>query len=185
MQNPRYALVAYLKNPAGEFVENLRRELHPDLPHLAAHLSILPPRPLQGSESAALQVLERICGAEEPFEVTLGEVETFIPVTPTVYIRVDAAAARMSELHSKLNTEALAFQEEWSYTPHLTIVKMTGEQTAQTAFQLARKRWAHYSGSRRILLEKLTFVREDVREDAPNCWVDLAPVLLGRSLVSR
>ncbi len=166
-------------------MENLRRELHPDLPHLAAHLTILPPRPLQGSENSALQVLERICGHEEPFEVTLGDVETFIPVTPTVYIRVDGAAVRMSELHSKLNTEALAFKEEWPYIPHLTIVKMSAEPPAQTAFQLARTRWAHYSGSRRILLERLTFVREEVREDAQNHWVDLAPVLLGRSLVSR
>jgi len=181
MQKPRYALVAYLKNPAGEFVENLRRELHPDLPHLAAHLSILPPRCLHDTESAALQVLERICGAEEPFEVTLGDVETFIPVTPTVYIRVEAGAARMIELHSKLNTEALAFKEEWPYIPHLTIVKMTAEQPAQTAFQLARGRWARYAGGRRILVERLTFVRED----ALNHWVDLAPIPLGRTLVSR
>ncbi len=85
MQNPRYALVAYVKSPVGEFIENLRRELHPDLPHLSAHLTILPPRPLQGTESAALQMLERICGQAEPFEVTLGNVETFIPATPTVY----------------------------------------------------------------------------------------------------
>jgi hypothetical protein len=181
MQKPRYALVAYLKNPAGGFVENLRRELHPDLPHLPAHLSILPPRPLQGTESSALQVLERICGDVEPFEVTLGDVETFVPVTPTVYIRVQGAAAHMSELHSKLNTEALAFEEEWPYIPHLTIVKMSAEQPAQTAFQIARQRWSHYSGSRRILLERLTFVREDVE----NHWVDLAPVPLGRRLVSR
>jgi hypothetical protein len=185
MLKPRYALVAYLKNPAGGFVENLRRELHPDLPHMPAHLSVLPPRPLQGTEGEALQVLERICGGEEPFEVTLGEVETFIPVTPTVYIRVDGAAARMSQLHSKLNTEALAFKEEWTYTPHLTIVKMGAEQSAQRAFELARRRWSAYEGSRRILLERLTFVREDARADAPSCWVDLAPVQLGRTLVSR
>ncbi len=162
-------------------MENLRRELHPDLPHLPAHLSILPPRPLQGTENSALQVLERICGDEEPFEVTLGDVETFVPVTPTVYIRVQGAAAHMSELHSKLNTEALAFEEEWPYIPHLTIVKMSAEQPAKTAFQIARQRWSHYSGSRRILLERLTFVREDVE----NHWVDLAPVPLGRRLVSR
>ncbi len=162
-------------------MENLRRELHPDLPHLPAHLSILPPRPLQGTESSALQVLERICGDEEPFEVTLGDVETFVPVTLTVYIRVQGAAAHMSELHSKLNTEALAFEEEWPYIPHLTIVKMSAEQPAQTAFQMARQRWSHYSGSRRILLERLTFVREDVE----NHWVDLAPIPLGRRLVSR
>jgi hypothetical protein len=181
MQKPRYALVAYLKNPAGGFVENLRRELHPDLPHLAAHLSILPPRPLHGTESSALQILERICGNEEPFEVTLGDVETFIPVTPTVYIRVQVGATRMIELHSKLNTEALAFKEEWPYIPHLTIAKMSTEQAARTAFEIARERWAQYTDSRRILLEKLTFVREEVE----HCWVDLAPVPLGRRLVSR
>jgi hypothetical protein len=98
---------------------------------------------------------------------------------------VDGAAGRMSELHSKLNTEALAFEEEWPYIPHLTIVKMTAEPPAQAAFHMARTRWAHYSGSRRILLERLTFVREEVREDAHNCWLDLAPVRLGRTLVSR
>ncbi len=45
----------------------------------------------------------------------------------------------MSELHSKLNTEALAFKEEWPYIPHLTIVKMSAEPAAQTAFQMARE----------------------------------------------
>src|SRR5438128_8784657 len=50
MQKPRYALVAYVRNPVGEFVEHLRRDLHPDLPHLAAHLTVLPPRLLHNSE---------------------------------------------------------------------------------------------------------------------------------------
>lgn len=178
---PRYALVAYVNNPAGEFVEKLRRELHPDLPHLAAHLTILPPRQLGGTESAALQVLERICGREEPFHVTLGAVETFVPITPTVFIRVDADASRMCELHRKLNVDELRCQEEWPYIPHLTIAKMGGEQPARSAFEVARERWHDYTGTRRILLEKLTFVRED----GQNCWIDLAPVRLGSSLVSR
>jgi 2'-5' RNA ligase len=181
MGNLRYALVAYVKNPAGEFVENLRRELHPELPHLAAHLTILPPRPLHGTETAALQTLERICGHEEPFQVTLGAVETFVPITPTVFIRIDADASRLCELHRKLNTEELQFKEEWPYIPHMTIVKMSAEQPARAAFELARERWANYPCSRRISLERLTFVRED----AQNCWIDIAPVLLGRSLVSR
>ena len=80
----------------------------------------------------------------------------------------------MSQLHSKLSTEALAFKEEWPYIPHLTIVKMSAEGPAQTAFQMARERWSQYSGSRRILLERLTFVREDIRDGTLNCWVDLA-----------
>ena len=181
MQKPRYALVAYVNSPAGEFVENLRRELHPDLPQIAAHLTILPPRPLQGSESSALELLHRICGEEEPFSVTLGCVETFIPVTPTVFICIESDGPRMCALHQKLNVEMLNFKEEWPYIPHLTIVKMSGQQPAQAAFQTARQRWDEYQGNRRILLERLTFVRED----APNCWVDLAAITLGRSLVPR
>ncbi len=177
----RYALVAYVKGPAGEFVENLRRELHPDLPHLAAHLTFLPPRPLHGSETAALQTIEQHCGQVEPFEINLGSVETFTPATPTIYIRVDGAASRMCELHRQLNSEALAYQEEWPYIPHLTIAKMSSEQLALDALRLASERWERYMGSRRILLDRLTFVRED----AQNCWVDLAPVRLGSSLVSR
>jgi hypothetical protein len=180
MQKLRYALVAYVKGPAGELVENLWHELHPEFPHFTAHLTILPPRPLQGTESAALQFLEQICGNVEPFEVSLGPVQTFIPVTPTVYIRVDASS-RMCDLHGRLNSGIFAFTEEWPYIPHMTIVKMSTKESAENAFGIARGRWDQFAGSRRILLEKLTFVRED----AQNCWVDLAPVPLGRTLVSR
>jgi 2'-5' RNA ligase len=180
MQSPRYALVAYVKSPVGEFVENLRRELHPHLPHLATHITFLPPRPLQGSEGAALHLLEGICGRAEPFEVTLGDVDTFVPTTPTVYIRVAQGASRLHDLHDQFNTHELAFVEEWPYIPHLTVVKMATEQAAHEALEIARERWRQYPGSSRILLDQLTFVRED----AQNCWIDLAPVLLGGRLVS-
>lgn len=181
MEKPRYALVAYVKNAIGEFVQNLRQELHPDLPHLPAHLTILPPRYLRGSELSALETLEDICSEVEPFEVILGEAETFVPVTPTVFIRVAHAAYRMRELHDRLNTQALQAQEEWPYMPHLTIVKVSSEAQAQEAYIVARDRWAEYQGSRRISVRELTFVREE----ANNRWTDLAGVPLGRSLVNR
>jgi 2'-5' RNA ligase len=180
MQSLRYALVAYVRSPVGEFVENLRRELHPNLPHLAAHITFLPPRLLRGTEAAALQMLAGICSQAEPFEVTLGDVQSFVPTTPTVYIRVTSGAARLQELHDQLNKQLLAFAEEWPYIPHLTVVKMATESMAEQALRMARERWQQYAGSRRILLDRLTFVRED----AQNCWVDLAPVLLGGSLVT-
>ena len=86
----------------------------------------------------------------------------------------------MRELHDRLNTKALAANEEWPYMPHLTIVKMSAEEQAQQAFMIARDRWAEFAGGRHIQVKELTFVREDKQ----NCWVDLAGVPLGRSLVS-
>jgi 2'-5' RNA ligase len=106
---------------------------------------------------------------------------SFCPTTATVYIGVGHGAQRLEELHRQLNTEELAFSEEWPYVPHLTIGTMATEAAAQQALQTARDRWGEFSASRRLLLDRLTFVRED----APNHWVDLAPVLLGGRLVSR
>lgn len=183
VMNPQYALVAYVRHPIGEFVQNLRRDLHPDLPHLPAHVTILPPRQLPAGpseETAAVATLERMCRDVNPFEIVLGDVETFVPVTPTVFLRVEHAAYRLRELHDRLGVGSLHSEEQWPYMPHLTIVKMGGEQSAMAAFEFARDRWKQYTGSRRILIDELTFVRE-----AENgSWTDLAAVRLGRSLVS-
>ena len=162
-------------------MERLRQELHPDLPHLPAHLTILPPRALVGSELSALETLEELCSRSEPFEVELSDVETFVPVTPTVFIRVHHAAYRMRELHDRLNTQSLACPEEWPYMPHLTIAKFSSEELAQQAYLVARDRWAEFKGSRRIAVQELSFVREE----GLNRWVDLAGLPLGRSLVGR
>jgi 2'-5' RNA ligase len=175
MSPQRYALVAYVKNEVGEFVEKLRKELHPELPHLAAHVTLLPPRCLQGPEETAVATLKKLCRDVEPFEVSLGEVETFIPVTPTVFVRVAHAAYRMRELHDLLNVDALATEEEWPYMPHLTIVKMGAEDQAQHAYRMARTRWAEYDGSRCIEVRDLTFVREG----GNNRWIDLEAIPLG------
>ncbi|HTR66546.1 MAG TPA: 2'-5' RNA ligase family protein, partial [Terriglobales bacterium] len=181
MPSARYALVTYVKDPVGEFVERLRKELHPELPHLAAHVTLLPPRNLHGTEKEAEEVLAEVCSEVEPFEVSMGEVETFIPATPTVFIRVGHEAYRMRELHDRLNRGALLNREEWNYMPHLTIAKMSTEEQAQHAYLVARRKWTRYEGSRCIQVRALTFVREE----AANHWVDLAGLPLGRSLVSR
>ena len=180
MPTPRYALVAYLRNPVGEFVEHLRRQLHPEHPHLAAHLTVLPPRILHGTELAARETLEEVCSQVEPFTVTLGDVETFCPLTPTVFIRVAYAAYRMRELHDRLNTGVLASPEEWPYMPHLTIAKMSAEAQAQQAHRVACERWDRFEGCRDIQVSELIFVREQEQ----NRWVDLAEVRLGRQLVT-
>ena len=102
MFSPRYALVAYVRDAVGEFVEQLRRELHPAIAHMAAHLTVLPPRDLTGSEAAALEFLEEACSRVVPFSVELGEVETFLPTTPTVFIQVKREAFRIRALRREL-----------------------------------------------------------------------------------
>jgi len=171
----RYALVAYVTSPLGQFVEAIRREVHPALPHSAAHVTILPPRSLQGTEAEALQTLRSLCARATPFDVVLGDVDTFLPITTTVYIRVLEGASAMRSLHGTLDTGALAFKEEWLYTPHLTIVKMETPADAESALALARSLWMSYEGTRRAHVTELIFVREEEN----GIWRDLGHVPLG------
>ncbi len=181
METSRYALVAYAANSAGRFVETVRSELHPHLPHMSAHLTILPPRRLLGSETAARELIEEVCSQVEPFDVELGEVLSFLPHSPTVYVEVARGASKMRDLHSRLDTGVLGGAEDWAYEPHFTIVKMSTASDAQPAYDLARRHWSQYQGSRRVRVEELTFVREtpDLK------WIDLATVTLGRKFASH
>ncbi len=178
MRPPQYAVVAYVRSAVGTFVEDLRRELYPEHAHLPAHLTLLPPRQLIGGEGETVAALRELCRAVDPFEVVLGEVATFMPVTPTVFLQVEHGAYRMRELHDRLNTTLFQQDEPWPYMPHLTIVKMATLAEAEQAQRDAERRWAHFLGSRRILVDQLTFVRESTG----GRWTDLAPVRLGKAL---
>lgn len=178
MSGSRYALVSYVRSPVGEFVEKLRRELHPSMAHMPAHLTILPPREISRSEGSALEYLEEACGHVIPFDVELGNVETFLPTTPTVFIQVKRAAYRMRELHDQLG-KMLCCNESWPYIPHLTIVKTELDDQARHAFAVAHERWAQFEGKRHVHLEELMFVRESDGQ-----WQDLAPIPLGRGQLS-
>lgn len=179
MRQPQYAVVAYVKSAVGHFVEELRRELHPEHGHLPAHLTVLPPRQLMGGEGETVQALHELCRGIEPFEVGIGEVASFSPVTPTVFLQVEHGAYRMRELHDRLNTQLFQQDEPWPYMPHLTIVKLASVEQAEAARAQAAERWAGFRGARRIVVEQLTFVREG----AEGRWLDLAPVRLGRKAV--
>jgi len=179
MPSSRYALVTYVRNPVGEFVEQLRRELHPTLAHMPAHLTILPPRALAATETAALEFLEEACGRVVPFSVELGDVETFLPTTPTLFIQVKRAAYRMRELHDQLNEQGLCCEESWPYIPHLTILKTERDEQARAAYLIARERWAQFPGERQVYVDKLMFVREQ-----DGLWQDVAPLPLGHGQLS-
>jgi 2'-5' RNA ligase len=170
----QYAVVAYVRSELGEFVEGLRRELHPVHAHLPTHLTVLPPRPLQlGSEADAVDMLRSMSAKVTPFRVELGEVASFLPTTPTVFIRVSQAGYRMRELHDLMNCIPLAYQESLPYMPHVTVAKLDDNERAEQVLQTSKERWEHFRGSHCVAVERLTFVR-----GSAHTWTDLAEVSL-------
>ncbi len=170
-----YALVAYVRDSVGLFAEDLRREIHPEHPDWPAHLTVLPPRLLLGSEEQATQVIEEVCRQFTPFEILMGSVETFAPTTPTVFIRVAYGAFRLRDLHDKLTRGALGANEPWPYMPHLTIAKLPDQARALRGTEIARQRWSDFRGPRIVHVAELTFVRQS---ETNQNWLDLSSVRL-------
>jgi 2'-5' RNA ligase len=173
-KSSQYALVAYLSGPVAEFVEALRAELYPAHAHLAAHITVLPPRHLQGTEDEAKRALLSLSSDLARFEILLGDVESFTPATPTVFISVAKGAHRFRDMHVRFNSGALQCDEPWPYIPHLTIVKMDDFEGAARALAISRERWSNYSGEKTVRVQELTFVREGEAER----WVDLETINL-------
>src|ERR1022692_1327638 len=81
-----FALVIYIPDPLGRFLDDLRRELVPGCsPH--AHVTILPPRPISTTPQAAIEAVRSRIHDFAPFEIEAALVEVFSE-TDVVYLRL-------------------------------------------------------------------------------------------------
>jgi hypothetical protein len=168
----QYGLVAYIDGKLGDFLLSLRQEIVPGC-KLRSHVSILPPRPLAGSEEEATRFLQesgRHCSA---FEVALDGIEVF-SVTNVVYIAITSGLAELEKMHEMLNANALQYVEPFPYHPHITLAQELSEIEQAAALELCKKRWKEYSGPRTFPLETLTFVQNTTNRG----WLDLAEARL-------
>jgi 2'-5' RNA ligase len=163
-----YALVIYIPDPLGKFLDDLRRELVPGCnPH--AHVSVLPPRSL-GVEWQVAGEQVRACADEwEPFEITLGSIERF-PVTNVIYIELARGASELHRMHALMNTGTLESVEPFEYHPHITLAQEIPPATVEEVSRLAQQRWAEFTGPRNFRADRAAFVRNTIG----NLWTDLA-----------
>ena len=140
-QRSIYALVSYIPEPLGKFLDDLRLELMPGCtPH--AHVSLLPPRPLDADWHVASEHARSLLELSEPFEVEFTRPAVF-PVTGVIYLEVGEGQDQLQRLHRSLNAGAVAFDEPFPYHPHATLAQgVTPERAEELYPPLARLRRA-------------------------------------------
>jgi 2'-5' RNA ligase len=163
-----YALVIYIPDPLGKFLDDLRRELVPGCnPH--AHVSVLPPRSIAVEWQTAGEEVRAFANQWSPFEIKLGQIERF-PVTDVIYIELAAGSADLDGMHTVMNSGALESAEPFSYHPHITLAQQIPAGDLERVHCLARRRWEEFTGARTFRAEHATFVRNTIG----NLWIDLA-----------
>jgi hypothetical protein len=168
-----FALVIYIPPPLGTFLDELRRVLVPGCaPH--AHVSVLPPRCLAVDRHAAAEHVRTLVEGWTPFEVELEDIFTF-PVTDVIYIGAGAGVAELRRMHDALNSGVLWCREPFEYRPHITLVQEVPHANIPGLREKARRHWREYSGPRKFLADRATFVQNTMDDT----WIDLAEYSMG------
>jgi 2'-5' RNA ligase len=176
-----FALVIYIPNPLGEFLDDLRREL---VPHYnpRAHVSVLPPRPLmvENDWESARDQARSLAELWAPFKLEATEIRVF-PVTDVIYLEVGAGGSELRRMHAAMDSERLAWQEPFPYHPHITLAQEVSHDSVREMREVAAARWKEFVGERWFVAHRVTFVCNSNADH----WVDLAEFSLGRVPAAR
>lgn len=124
MPRRRLGVVLLLGEPLAVEVDGLRRACGDgSLGRVPAHITLVPPVNVAVDRvDDALAVLRAAASATSPFEVTLGPVATFHPVTPVLYLAVSGGGvAELVRLRDRVFREPLARTLTHPFVPHVTL----------------------------------------------------------------
>lgn len=169
-----FALVSYIPDPLARFLDDLRVELVPNC-RPKAHVTVLPPRPHHHDLKQTVDRIREVCEKFEPFDVELGRMEIF-EASQVVYLSLARGEEPLHQLYLSLNGGDLAYQECFTYHPHITIAQDLAPGDAARVARIAGERWAAYKGPCGFRVSALSFVQHV----APSIWMDVATVPLGR-----
>lgn len=162
-----FALVSYIPDPLGEFLDELRRELVAGCV-ARSHVTVLPPRNLVVPAGSVTTGLQSQLQTFAPFLLELTEISVF-PTTSVIYLSVGSGRIELKKIHDALNRDGLAYAEPHVYHPHVTLAQDIDPQQVNRLLEVARRRWADFRKSRRYEVDVLTFVQNT----AGNRWLDL------------
>ncbi|MEO7144189.1 MAG: 2'-5' RNA ligase family protein [Bryobacteraceae bacterium] len=167
-----YALVSYIPDPLGPFLNQLRIEMLEGCT-ARAHVTVLPPRPLVHPAEEAWQELVEALEDTTPFLLDTTAVEIF-PVSSVIYLGIGNGFQQVKALHALLNRSKLAFQEPFPFHPHITLAQGLNPDRIGPVATCARQRWAGYCGPRSFPVRSLEFVQNTIfPETGANCWINL------------
>jgi hypothetical protein len=171
-----FALVSYIPEPLAGFLDRMRCELVPNC-FLRAHVTILPPRPIESAPEKAWTQLRGAAYELSPIDVELAAVEIF-PVSDVIYIAIGKGHDELKHLHDKLNIGRLACREPFPFHPHITLAQNLTPDQVDELSEVARRRWMEYAGPRGFRAGVVTFV-QNTRWHG---WIDLGETVLGRGV---
>lgn len=174
MARQRLGVVLLIPQPYATQIDGIRRALGDGaLGRIPPHITLVPPVNVPERDlPAAFATVRRAASGVSALELRIGGAETFQPVNPVAYLRVEGGPDQLgalSALRSACLTAPLERPQEHEFVPHVTI-----------ADQLSAPRLDAVGAVLADLLLDVTIDRVHVLAEQPGrVWVPIADMPLG------
>jgi 2'-5' RNA ligase/GNAT superfamily N-acetyltransferase len=178
----RLGVVLLVPDPVLREIDGLRRALGDSaLGRVLPHLTLVPPVNVSEDDLAlGLDVLHRAADAMTPFDLQLGPVATFHPVSPTVYLAVGGDVGSVHRLRDAVFTRPFVRRLEYAFVPHVTIADDVPVDRIASALVALQQYLVEVAVDRLYLLEEIRL------DDGRRVWEPLADAWFGPTpVVSR
>ncbi|HEX2065127.1 MAG TPA: GNAT family N-acetyltransferase, partial [Acidimicrobiales bacterium] len=135
MPRLRLGVALLLPEPVATEVDGLRRAVGDGaLGRIPPHMTLVPPVNVREEHlGRALALLRAAGAAAEPFTLTLGPPDTFLPAAPVLYLAVSGAVDQVHALRHRVFQEPLARPLSWPFVPHVTVADEARPDTIRVA----------------------------------------------------
>lgn len=177
MSRLRFGVVLAVPEPAATEIDGIRRALgDPGLSKVFPHLTLIPPVNVAVDRGPEVCALLRAAASEtEPFELTLGPVVTFAPVTPVLYLSVGGDGLDVvDDLRRRVFAGPLSRRLEHDFVPHVTVC----EETEPARIDAALAALSGYEVVVRV--DRLVLLRDHA--PGPRRWNPVGDMLFERPL---
>jgi 2'-5' RNA ligase/GNAT superfamily N-acetyltransferase len=129
MAKIRFGVALVIDEPIARDIDVLRRALGDGaLQRIMPHITIVPPVNIDESRvDACLEILRDAAIETRPFHVSLGDVATFMPANPVIYLNIDPAK-EVLRLRDSVFRGPLNKKEDHEFVPHVTICDEASEE---------------------------------------------------------
>ncbi len=135
-------VVLDIPEPFGKFLRKSRAEFGDPLASaIPPHVTLLPPTDVApGIGRAINDHLAAVAAVTAPFTIALHGTDSFRPVSPVVFVKVEQGGDSCSDLQRLVRTGPLTRQLQFPYHPHVTVA----HHLADDALDHAQKTLADY-----------------------------------------
>lgn len=175
-----FALVAYVPDPLGSYLDETRKSLAPWMQPGRSHLTLLQPRPLLRDPIEVWSDLRGAAAVRSAVEIEATTIEVF-PETGVVYVDIGRGTSELRRMHESLNANGAFFSEPYPFHPHITLAQGVEPKNLGPVRERAAEIWSEYTDERQFLIDRLYFVQNTM----VNLWMDLYWVDLPSADASR